>query len=129
MKKWLQWALIFWGKPAPAHPALHPCDSNSFPSVTGPATCPSFNSLYLLCFPLPRDFCAFCSFCLGCTFLPFHLINIGSSICSLHNCDFLGHTFPDLPTRSSTLSLDSHHTRHFPGLEYVTDIILHLFNS
>ena len=128
-KKWLQWALIFWCKPAPAHPALHPCDSNSFHSVTGPATCPSFNSLYLLCFPLPRDFCAFCSFCPGCTFLPFHLINIGSSICSLHNCDFLGHTFPDLPTRSSNLSLDSHHTGHFPSLEYVTDIILHLFNS
>ena len=118
-------------------------------SGSGPAHLFCSHALVLLCFiyihspsrlvfllllkpgrsSLPQCLCTFCSFCPGCTFLPFHLINIGSSICSLHNCDFLGHTFPDLPTRSSNLSLDSHHTGHFPSLEYVTDIILHLFNS
>lgn len=75
---------------------LNPCDSNSFHSVTGPATWPSFNSLYSLCFLLPQDFCTFCSFCLGCALLPFHLIRV-CSICSQHNCDFLRQAFSDRP--------------------------------
>lgn len=115
-KSFVESALTCWCKPpAPAHWQLHPCDSNSFHSVTRPTTWPSFNSLYLCCFLLPQDLCAFCSFCLGCAFLPFHLINVNSSICSQHNCDFLKQVFSDLPPRSSTLSLDSPVPCTFPA--------------